>query len=151
MREIQPQGFVAAGLQIEPIRITTGAAPVCGVPAEQDCRIEIGRVPMIGVDVVYGLLLDLHQRVGTGNIGQKLFGLEINDATESGYQMDSVRSDLEKGKILKTYKVFRGRMSVEVTLAQNLPIGEVGLLRATHQHDARSFEWIALGPLIEHQ
>ena len=42
---------------------------------------------MIGVHVVDGALLGLQQRAGIGNVGQKLFGLQVHDPAETGDQM----------------------------------------------------------------
>src|SRR6266404_2371774 len=60
-------------------------------------------------------------------------------------------ADLKEGKILKTYKDFGGWMSVEITAARERgPIASY-FLGAARQHDPRSFQRIAAGPLIQHQ
>ncbi len=106
---------------------------------------------MIGVHVVDGALLGFQQRTRIGNIGQKPFGLEIHDAPEAGHQMGSARPDPEEGKILKIYKGFRRRMGVEVAPAHDFQIGGRGLIGPARQHDPRSLQRVALGPLVQHQ
>src|SRR5215212_4468789 len=116
LRKIQPQSF-AAGLQIETVRIATSAAPIGSLRAKQPRRIKVGGVPMIGIDVLDRFLLDVQQRARTDDIGEKLLGLEVYDATESCHQMNSARHDAEERKIPEIYKRLCGRVRVEVTAA----------------------------------
>ena len=59
--------------------------------------------------------------------------------------------DPEKGKILKVYKEFRGGMGVEVAPPENRHVFATRLLRPARQHDPRTLQRVALGPLIQHQ
>ncbi len=113
------RSVVSTGLQVHSVGIAAGAAPVSRFGTEQLRCVQVHRLAMIRIHVIDGALLGFQQRNGIGNVGQKLLRFEIDDAAETGHQMRAGWPNPEEGKILKIYKDFRRRMSVEVAAAQN--------------------------------
>ena len=70
-----------------PFRVDADAAPVAVGRAEQPGRVEPAGFGVIGIHVRDGIGFGVDQRFGSGDIGQDVAGLEIDDAAEPGDQM----------------------------------------------------------------
>ena len=116
-RKTQSQGCFS-GLQVHSIRIAAGAAPVRRLHAEQSRRVEVERVPMIGIDVVDGTLFGIQERLGAAEIGQDLVCRKIHNPPEACHKMCSLWPDPEKREILKVDKSFCRRMGIQIAPPQ---------------------------------
>src|SRR5947209_15193779 len=131
--------------------IAAGAVPIGSISAEQLRRIQVDGLAMIGIEMIDGALLGFQQGFSSGNNGQKLFWLQIQDAAKTRNQMGLFRNDAKERKILEIDEGLRGWMGVQIASAQQFPLGGNGFLGTAAQHDPSALQRIALDPLVKHQ
>ena len=103
---------------------------------------------MFRVHVSDDLFLRIDQRLGAGEVGDKIRADKVDDAAEAGDEMGAAHVDAVEAEIREIREHFRLRLPRKVAAAR-VRIG--GRLRRAHKHHPGTFERIAGAALVEHE